>query len=135
MIVTGRTISQLPTLAAITSASTLIIQTGNTTFKTNLLEFSKSSVFGTIGQDFLPLTSNTFSIGSSGSTIKKLYVTSGSVIVGQNGLIGIDANGNIYSTSGVSTPSLFIGNVASDGIKSARDQDNGHVEVGRVFFP
>jgi hypothetical protein len=119
MIVTGRTINQLPTLAAITSASTLIIQTGNTTFKTNLLELSKSSVFGTIGQDLLPLTSNTFSIGSSGSTIKNLYVTSGSVIVGQNGSIGIDALGNTYSTSGISTTSLFIGNLTSDGTKSS----------------
>jgi hypothetical protein len=119
MIITGRTISQLPILSAITSASTLILQTGNTTFKVNLLDFSKSSVFGTIGQDLLPLTSNTFSIGTTGSTIKSLYVTSGSVIVGQNGLIGIDASGNTYSTSGFSTPSLFIGNVTSDGTKSS----------------
>jgi hypothetical protein len=118
MIITGRTINQLPTLSAITSASTLILQTGNTTFKANLSEFAKSPVFGSMYQDLIPVSSNTFSIGSSGSTIKSLYVTSGSVIVGKSGLIGIDSSGNTYSTSGISTPSLFIGNVTSDGIKS-----------------
>ena len=118
MIITGRTINQLPTLSAITSASTLILQTGSTTFKANLLEFAKSSVFGSIYQDLIPVSSNTFSIGTTGSTIKSLYVTSGSVIVGKSGLIGIDSSGNTYSTSGISTPSLFIGNVTSDGIKS-----------------
>jgi hypothetical protein len=118
MIITGRTINQLPTLSAITSASTLILQTGNTTFKANLSEFAKSSVFGSIYQDLIPVSSNTFSIGTTGSTIKSLYVTSGSVIVGKSGLIGIDSSGNTYSTSGISTPSLFIGNVTSDGIKS-----------------
>lgn len=118
MIVTGRTINQLPTLSAITSASTLILQTGNTTFKADLSEFVKSSVFGLIHQDLIPVSSNTFSIGTTGSTIKTLYVTSGSVIVGQNGIIGIDFSGNTYSTSGISTPSLFIGNVTTQGIKS-----------------
>lgn len=119
MIVTGRTINQLPTLSAITSAATLILQTGNTTFKVNALEFTKSTLFGSMYQDFIPVSSNTFTIGSSGSTIKNLYVTSGSVIVAQNGLIGIDSSGNTYSTSGISTPSLFIGNVTSNGTKSS----------------
>lgn len=119
MIITGRTINQLPILSSITSAATLILQTGNTTFRVNLLEFSKSAVFGSINQDLIPVSSNTFSIGSTGSTIKNLYVTSGSVIIGQSGLIGIDSSGNTYSTSGISTPSLFIGNVTSDGTKSS----------------
>ena len=119
MIITGRTINQLPTLSAITSASTLILQTGNTTFKANLSEFVKSSVFGSMYQDLIPVSSNTFSIGTTGSTIKSLYVTSGSVIVGKSGLIGIDSSGNTYSTSGISTPSLFIGNVTTEGIHSS----------------
>lgn len=119
MIITGRTINQLPILSSITSAATLILQTGNTTFRANLLEFSKSAVFGSIHQDLIPVSSNTFTIGSTGSTIKNLYVTSGSVIIGQSGLIGIDASGNTYSTSGISTPSLFIGNVTTEGIKSS----------------
>ena len=118
MIITGRTINQLPTLSAITSASTLILQTGNTTFKANLSEFVKSPVFGSMYQDLIPVSSNTFSIGTTGSTIKTLYVTSGSVIIGQSGIIGIDSSGNTYSTSGISTPSLFIGNVTTEGIKS-----------------
>jgi len=118
MIITGRTINQLPTLSAITSASTLILQTGNTTFKANLSEFAKSNVFGSMYQNLIPVSSNTFTIGTTGSTIKSLYVTSGSVIVGKSGIIGIDSSGNTYSTSGISTPSLFIGNVTSDGIKS-----------------
>ena len=119
MIITGRTINQLPTLSAITSASTLILQTGSTTFKANLLEFAKSNVFGSMYQDLIPVSSNTFSIGTTGSTIKKLYVTSGSVINSQYGLIGIDSSGNTYSTSGISTPSLFIGNVTTEGIQSS----------------
>ena len=118
MIITGRTINQLPTLSSITSGATLILQTGNTTFKANLSEFAKSPVFGSMYQDLIPVSSNTFSIGTTGSTIKTLYVTSGSVIVGQSGIIGIDSSGNTYSTSGISTPSLFIGNVTSNGVKS-----------------
>lgn len=118
MIITGRTINQLPTLSSITSGATLILQTGNTTFKANLSEFAKSPVFGSMYQDLIPVSSNTFSIGTTGSTIKTLYVTSGSVIVGQSGIIGIDSSGNTYSTSGISTPSLFIGNVTTEGIKS-----------------
>ena len=119
MIITGRTINQLPILSSITSAATLILQTGNTTFRANLLEFTKSAVFGSQQQDLIPVSSNTFSLGSTGSTIKTLYVTSGSVIIGQSGLIGIDSSGNTYSTSGISTPSLFIGNVTSEGVKSS----------------
>ncbi len=119
MIITGRTINQLPTLSAITSASTLILQTGSTTFKANLLDFAKNSVFAPMYQDLIPVSSNTFTIGTTGSTIKSLYFTSGSVINSQNGLIGIDINGKIYSTSGISTPSLFIGNVTSEGIQSS----------------
>jgi hypothetical protein len=119
MIITGRTISQLPILSAITASSTLILQTGNTTFRANLLEFVKSPVFGSLYQDLIPVSSNTFTIGSSGSTIKTLYVTSGSVINSQYGLIGIDSNGKIYSISGISTPSLFIGNVTTEGIQSS----------------
>jgi len=119
MIITGRTINQLPILSAITSASTLILQTGSTTFRASLSEFAKSSVFSDIYQDLIPVSSNTFAIGSTGSTIKKLYVTSGSVIVSQNGFIGIDSTGNIYSTSGISTPSLYIGQITSEGIKSS----------------
>jgi len=118
MIITGRTINQLPTLSAITSASTLILQTGSTTFKASLTDLSKSPVFGSMYQDLIPVSSNTFSIGSSGSTIKSINVNK--ISIGQNGagantlniFEGQNSGGTITSfirADGTISGSTFIG--------------------------
>jgi hypothetical protein len=118
MIITGRTINQLPTLSAITSASTLILQTGNTTFKANLLEFAKSPVFGSMYQDLIPVSSNTFTIGTSGNTLKSIYVGTGTIFIGPDGVLGLDDNGVIYSEHGLATTTIILGQVTSEGIQS-----------------
>jgi hypothetical protein len=117
MIITGRTINQLPILSAITSASTLILQTGNTTFKSNLSEFAKSTVFGSMYQDLIPVSSDTFSIGTTGSTIKSINVNK--ISIGQNGAtIGLDTNGIIYMQNGLAAPTIVLGETTSEGIQS-----------------
>lgn len=117
MIITGRTINQLPILSSITSAATLILQTGNTTFRGNVLEFAKGSVFGSMYQDLIPVSSNTFTIGSSGSTIKSMNVNK--ISIGTDGAtIGLDNSGVIYMQNGLAAPTIVLGQITSEGVQS-----------------
>jgi hypothetical protein len=72
MILTGRTIPQLPQLTATTNNSLLPIQLLGTTYYTTILNLIKSSPFGTFYQDLVPTSGNTFSIGSLSNKLKSI---------------------------------------------------------------
>jgi hypothetical protein len=72
MILSGKTIPQLPQLSATTNNSFLPIQLFSTTYYTTILNLIKSTPFGTFYQDLVPSSGNTFSIGSLGNKLKSI---------------------------------------------------------------
>ena len=60
-------------------------------------------------QNLIPTQDNVYSIGSSQSRVKELYLGSGTMFIGATGQIGNDANGLIYTEYGFASPSIVIG--------------------------
>lgn len=92
MIITGRTINQLPTLTAATTASTFLVQIGNTSYKINLDSLLKSQPFVDLSSGITGATnSNNGGIGIFKSadtqtlTFRTLSSTSESLLVVANG--------------------------------------------------
>ena len=60
-------------------------------------------------QNLIPTQDSVFSIGSSQSRVKEIYLGSGTMFIGATGQIGNDANGLIYTEYGFASPSIVVG--------------------------
>ena len=74
MILTGKTIPQLPQLSATTNTSIIPVHLLGTTYYSTIQDLIKSPPFGTFYQNLLPSTSNTLSIGSSNFRLSSITV-------------------------------------------------------------
>lgn len=74
MILTGKTIPQLPQLTSTTNTSVIPVHLLGTTYYSTILDFIKSAPFGTFYQNFIPATSSTLSIGSSSYKLSSITV-------------------------------------------------------------
>ena len=101
MILTGKTIPQLPKLTATTTTSLLPIHLLGTTYYSTVVDFIKSSPFGTFYQNLLPETNNTLSIGSSSNKLKSIFTSS--------------ITGNQVITTAITTTSINTNTVPTKG--------------------